>query len=789
MNRRRVALFSPDFHGGKRLAAAILLGLALFLLPSQRCHAQLENLSGAPVEINADSTRFEGGVAIAEGNAVINYEDSTIYADYAQYNTGTHDLLVRGNVRIYEQPVPAPPGKPAGGKPGHVFVGDRAVYNLDTKELRAADFRGLFEPFFFSTDTLSSLGPNAYQLKDALMTTSDSSKPDYYIRAKSVRVYPKDRIIFSNVTLYVGRTPVFWFPYLWQWLKEDSSFTIEPGYSSLWGAFLLSQYTFPLAKGVSGQLQLDVRSLRGVGVGFNSRMRYGPNDKSWARFRSYYVDDLASETNDTSLNRESLGTSRYRLSFQDKTYISEDISALVDINKLSDPLFLQDFEQNESRINPQPDNVAAITKLGEDFSLTAIARIQLNSFFDTTERLPELVLDVKPNGLFGTGIFYEGETGAAYLRQVFGTGTNFPNYETLRLDSFHQLLYPRTYFGWLTVTPRAGIRETYYGQTGDTQSVTVLETEQIPAGLNTPAERVSVAKQENELFKGGPILRTVLNAGIESSFKFSRAFEGVQSRLLGLDGLRHVVQPYTDLSWVQTDHDASSILQFDRFQPSDQEPPIQFPQFTSIDSISSWTIWRLGVRNRLETRRDSSTITWLDIDTYFDLNIRQPNFPGISYREGSLSNVHNLIRLNPVPWAGMQVDSQLPVLKTGFTEVNTSFNFIFNPSWQVNVGHRYIEGNPYFVDSSDLTFGTYVRLNENWALSMSDEYEFVTHTVENQLYQVHRDLSSWISSLGLYVRNNGGSNLDFGITLTFTLKDAPQASLPFSFDPYNSNNR
>ena len=518
-------------------------------------------------------------------------------------------------------------------------------------------------------------------------------------------------------------------------------------------------------------------------------MRYGPNDQSWARFRSYYMDDLASDTNNTSLSRQSLGTSRYRLSFQDHTYISDDMYALIDFNKLSDPLFLQDFEQAEYRINPQPDNVAALTKLEEDFSLTGIVRGEVNSFFDTTERLPELVLDAKPHPIFGTGIFYEGETGAAYLRQSFGTGTQFPDYETFRADSFHQLLYPHTYMGWLTITPRVGLRETFYGNTGDTQSVTVLETQQIPAGLNTPAQNVSVATQVNKLFKGGPILRTAVDAGVEASFKFSRAFEDVQSRFLGLDGLRHVVQPYTNFSWVDSNKDAASILQFDRYQPSDQAQPIAFPQFTSTDSITSWTIWRYGVRNRLETRRNSVNVTWLDLDTYFDFNIREPDFPGITAKEGRLSNLYNSLRFNPVPWGGLQVDSQLPLLKTGFTEVNTSVNYFANANLQFNVGHRYIEGNPYFVDSSDMTFGTYYRVNENWSVSMQDEYEFVTHTLENQLYQVHRDLSSWISSLGVYVRNNGGSNVDFGITLTFTLKDAPQASLPFSFDPYNTNNR
>jgi hypothetical protein len=37
-----------------------------------------------PVEINSQQTRFEGGVAVAEGDVVVRYADVTIYCDYAE---------------------------------------------------------------------------------------------------------------------------------------------------------------------------------------------------------------------------------------------------------------------------------------------------------------------------------------------------------------------------------------------------------------------------------------------------------------------------------------------------------------------------------------------------------------------------------------------------------------------------------------------------------------------------------------------------------------------------------
>ncbi len=60
-------------------------------------------------------------------------------------------------------------------------------------------------------------------------------KPDYYLRARTVRIYQHDRVVFSNVTVYVGKTPVFWFPYLYQSLQKDSGFVMRPGYEESLG--------------------------------------------------------------------------------------------------------------------------------------------------------------------------------------------------------------------------------------------------------------------------------------------------------------------------------------------------------------------------------------------------------------------------------------------------------------------------------------------------------------------------------------------------------------------------
>ena len=729
-----------------------------------------------PVEINSEQTRFEGGVAVAEGNVVVRYADVTIYCDYAEYNPDTHEIVLRGNVRFYRD--------------RYAFIADRAIYNLQTKALKMSDFGGPKQPFQVIGDTVLSVKENDYTILNGFITTSDSSKPDYQIRARTIRIYTNDRIILSNVTMFVGRIPVFWFPYIYQSLNDQFSYNLAPGYNSVWGAYLLTSVTFPIATNVSGIVHLDLRSSRGPAPGLDVNYHFRQDNETYGHLRIYGMFDQEPNLNETALDRTPITDGRYRMLYQSRTYITNDLSAVVDFNKLSDQYFLQDFYPAIFAYDPQPDTYFELLKRGEAYTLSAQARVQVDDFQETVERLPELSWEVARTPLFNGPIFYEATTSASWLHRAFAAPTGNqsidlaagalnPDYDVFRFDTFHQFLFPKTYFGWLSVVPSVGFRGTYYSTTGSF-------TESDPS--NNLAEGL--------LNENGARVRFAMNAGVEASFKLSKVFEGVQERWLGLDGLRHVIQPYADFSWEsQPTVPPSDILPFDQYIPSTRLQAIDFPQFNSIDSLERWTILRLGVRNRLETRRDSTTVNWLSVDSYFDVDFDNPLAEVIPPSTTSVSrttplptpkelfsNVFNQVKFQPVPWAYLAVDSQVPLLDKGFWEVNTTCDWTINPNIEVRIGHQYLQSNPNYVDSSELSFYTYLRLNENWGFSVYEDYEFKTGMVNQQTYAVHRDLSSWASSFGLNITNNGSGKHQIAVVLTFTLKDLPRFGLPINLN-------
>lgn len=753
----------------------VLAGLTVLCLTA---HAQFGSFTDVPVEIRADGeTRFVDGVAVAEDNVRIHFRGTDIYCDYAEYNPETREVLLVGNIRIYTDE--------------QILNGQRAVYNLESRQIRALDFEGGDQIFKFRTLSMRAPTLRKFRARSLSLTTSDSSQPDYRLRAKSARIYPDDRVILSNATLYVGETPVFWFPYVYAPLGE-AGWDIKPGFNSTWGAFLLLGYTFPLTTKTDATVHFDYRSERGIAGGLELDSVYGPNDKSTARFRFYYADDTDPTVNNTAFQRtDEPENGRWIVSFQNRLVVNDDIYATADINAISDQYFLQDYFPSEFVLDPQPDNNVSANWLTENFQFNILARWQMNDWQEVTSRLPEFTWTAKQAPLFGLPVFYDGQTRLGYLERQYPDGStpeyitqlqeavfdpslfnNQPitstaeleSYSAVRFDTFHQLSYPGTYFGFLSITPRLGFRGTYYSRTGN-------------------SEKVSLGGEYGE-----GTFRPIVNAGLEVSFKLSRKYENIQSSFFGLDGLMHVIQPFANYSYVANlGLGADEILQFDRLVPSTILPSLDFPQFSAIDSIDTSNILRLGVRNRLLTRRDNETFAWFSLDTFVDVNFENPYLDD----PGTLSNLYNNITFSPVPWFTLGMFTQLPISEGdgSFTDVNTYLRWQPVRDLAFTLSQRYLEGSSFFQDDSQASGGVYWRINDNWAASAAGNYDFTYDTWYLQRYMIHRDLSSWLISAGLLVTDNRATfnnrtsgDVGVGLLLMITLKDAPQVNIPLAFD-------
>ena len=742
---------------------------------------KLEGLGGLQI----DSSRMDilpGGTGVSlEGNFRLKSDTMEAYANKAEFISETNTLKFSGDVSIY--------------KDGLLYRGERAIYNTESGELDASDMRSSVEPLFFNAQHLRTKSKeiNLIEAEEATFTTEDAADPGFYLDSEKVTIYPEERIVFRNVKAYAGDLPVFYLPYLSQPLQEEMGYTFTPGYRSNLGAFLLNQYGTTIGDHSIIKYKLDGYAARGIGAGFDidSRRAKAAGTPNFGKFKFYWVNDSSPDENSTFSTAERVGidSNRYRVNLQHRVYLPgpEESSVYLDldINKLSDEYFLEDFYPWEFRDDPQPDNIVSLIKHHDRGELSVAARFRANDFYTSDTRLPEVALDMVRQPIFDSGLFYSGNTSFGILQEQLGTDDEIrlrervknlddrlsdpllaasldPTLTNATLDdlrarlvesefnrfhTYHEVLFPKTIGGVLSVTPRAGVGYTNYSSVSGT----------------APPEDSG---------------RVIAALGVDTSAKFSRVYDDVSIPSLGVDGLRHVVQPYMNYSFVSADPQGPKFRGIDRLALSTRPRPLDVNNYTAIDDLQDWNIVRLGVFNRLQTKRNGTTMNWLSSNTYFDAFVEDPEY------NRDISNLYQDIEWNPLPWMRAEIGAQLPIFGDDFefSEVNTRMTFMPTDYLDFSVGHRLLQDHPFFEDSSLVDFRIYARINENWGVSAYERYELDDSTLETQQYSVHRDLTSWVAAVGATIRDNRGET-DYGLLFSLTLKDFPSVRIPVDFDP------
>jgi lipopolysaccharide assembly outer membrane protein LptD (OstA) len=689
--------------------------------------------------------------------AIFRYAGSVITADEIDLSTNSGIVVAEGNVRYQ--------------KDEQIWTGPRIIYNFQTHLIESSQFRSGKAPVYMAGQGLKGELPNTkntatnsltatndiknpmvkdratYTATNALITTDDIDNPTIKLRAKSMTVIPGDRVIARHATLYIGSVPVFYLPYYSRTLKPDANtFDFVPGYRSAYGPFLLSRYNWILNDELGGALHLDLRERRGVGAGPDFNYHLGQwGDGSLRYYYTYDQDPNASITNAIPHNRE-------RLYFSYLANPYTNFSVRSQVRYQSDIGIIHDFFESEYRGNPQPSTYVEANKFWDNFSMDLYAQPRVNSFYDTIERLPDVRITGWRQQIGESPLYYESQSSAGYYRRLFAD-TNGPpvslSYEATRADTFHQVLLPETFFGWLNVTPKVGGRLTYYSSESGPGATT------------------------DEVYRG------VFNTGAEASLKASRAWPGIQNTFFQIDGIRHIIEPSLNYVYLPrpTSAGTNTIPQFDYEVPSLRLLPIDFPDYNSIDSIDSENVLRMGLHNRIQTKREGQIVNVVDWDLYTDWRIQRNEGQSV------LSDLFSDLTLRPKSWLTFESVIRYDV-EDGFFRLSlTTLTFKPGESWSWTLGQFYVRDDltlsPTALGEGDNLFFSsfYYKFNENWGARLSHRFEAVTGKLEEQEYTIYRDLRSWTAALTFRVNENISGHRDFGVGFTFSLKALPRFGL------------
>ncbi len=724
-----------------------------------------------------------------------------VFSDTAVVDTKEKKVILEGNVSVYQ---------------GNLMQrGGRAVYFYERKFLDSSGLRASLDPILMEAGKFTAEergGKQVFVGENSGITTDDEQEPNYWLRSKKTTIYPGDKIVFNDLRVYAGDIPVFWLPYLSQPLNAELGYHFIPGARSNWGPFLLNTYGVMLGGKLNSETgenedawllsrwHVDLLTKRGIGTGVDLVDTRVDNKDEITGFSAYYLFDQAPDTSRSGVPREHVNSERYRLELKHRENLkikdpNGDWRLDTNLTLLSDPYYLQDFDPDFYRTNPSPDNTIGLYRRADDSLLSIYARLRINDFYRTDTRLPEVSFDQARGPLFGLPILHEGNTSLGVIgeqaadptrsaiieplmqlkasdpaaqpllnqltgferqlaEQILALPLNDPRREAIRtqledssyvrFNTYQEFSLPFKVGGFLNITPQAGLGYTRYDSVDG------------PVGSSD---------------------RTTLFAGTEASVKFSKDLGAYRNAAWGLDGIMHVFQPYTTWSVVSSNDFDPMGPMVDRLTATTRPQPLDPTRFTAVDDLQSWNILRFGTRNRLITRRDNQSYEWLYLDTYMDAFLKDPE------EERNVSNLYNDIRWQPLPWLGLDLDTQFPVVNngSGFSEIDTRVRFVPTDYLEFSLGYRMLTNHPVLTNSNRIDLQSYTRINENWGFGMRHVLEMADGTLELQQYTVHRDLGNWVAGLGFSLEDNR-VNRDYGVVFSLTLKDFPSASLPFQFN-------
>ncbi len=530
------------------------LFLAATLLPCVLLNAAAPELSADdPLVYDAAS-----GSLVARGRAVFTHDEFRLEADEIRYVQTSKVARASGNVRVT--------------RPGLRLVAESLSYDSDKRSFSCGKFRAGYPPLVIEGDSASGDIDNM-ELTNVRAWMGEPGVAVPSLVAEKVNLLPGRRLLVVGAQPGLGSFRVLRIPQFSGSLDEAPELSTEGelGFRGKLGAYLRSRSLVPVTKGVSAGANLDIYSSRGVLVG--PALQYDLSDEQGQLDGSVdfaWISDQGNTGYD--YYARNISQNRWLFSARHRQDLKGGVRMTAYINLLSDLDMLRDFRPEAFDGNQYPDSFIEWTMpISEDIVASSLVRFSaFGNDYPVQNRLPELRIDMLANPLPFGGLYHTGY--ASYA--VISTKTVGFAIHNQRLHAYYGLLRPVALAPWLGLTPRAGAFVARYD-----------------VAYDSDWDKSSAVHYIGEL-------------GLDLEANFHATWDW-KHKLLGIDGLRHIVRPLVQWRRYGSAGDKDkSIVDNDFSVPSLQMPSLNLRESMFNDSMymENPHLVRYGVENVLQTR-------------------------------------------------------------------------------------------------------------------------------------------------------------------------------------------
>ncbi len=473
------------------------------------------------------------------------------------------------------------------------FVNQRAL--VVNASMRMFDEkRGL--PIYLRAKMLGCVSENIYEAQDVQLTSSEFYFPQVSLNAskmvllsdQAVEGYlPEDTDTASrlegrlyDVNAKYGDITFFRWPRIvTNFKRPDIPLSkIRFGNDSEFGTSVETRWHLSRLLGLKdppwleSRLAADYFSKRGVGGGIEAEYE---KDDAQGSLIAYIMNDRGKDDLGSTDNRRNLDPKqdvRGRFSFRHRQFLPDDWQLTVETSYISDRNFLEWMYRDEFNSDKGQETLVYLKRLRDNWSFSILGKVRINDYETMTEELPSIEYHLKGQSFWDHRLTWYSDTQLARFRDRYDDDGLLYNSSFVRGDSdFYTFGYTRNEVDlplmWETFKIVPYVAGTFGFEDGQ------------GFGLDINGNAVS---RDEQVFLG--------EAGLRASTMFWKDDPYVHSRLWDLSGIRHIVQPYFEMT---------------TYQASD----------ASIDMRDAIHV---GVSQRWQTHRGSEenrrTLDWLRLD-------------------------------------------------------------------------------------------------------------------------------------------------------------------------------
>ena len=630
-------------------------------------------------------------------------------------------------------------------------------------------------PIYLRGKEIRQLSEREFLAKKATITSSDFYRPEYHIGASKIRLEdttPRDeqgkatgeqRLHFEadNTTFNVEGWPMLWWPKLTGDIRhgETPLNAVRIGNSNInglsvetdwWLYRLLGLEEPPNVKAILG---LDYMSKRGGVVRYELdylRDQYEGYSRGFL-MEDHGEDQLGQVREDLQPANELRG----RMLWRHRHYLPGDWELQLELSYISDINWLEEFEEREFDTGKDQETAIYLKKQRDNWAFSLLANARLMDFINLTEHYPEarLVVIGEPIGELASG-FLDIRGGVVRLRasDTFGPPEPLESSGVGRADARAELDLPLQ-LSIIKIVPYATAR----GSVWDDSPI------------------------------GGGEQRYFITTGIRAGTQFWRVYDKVESRLLDLYQLRHIIQPQVHV--FATDSNMGHGELGTRLWPFDQE----------VEGLRDFDAVSIALLQTLQTKRgpteDRRVVDWMS------LNVRASFFNRLSPLWGSSDFSDpawptNMVRLlgrgrwvdyrpeNSFPRDNIQADLSMRLSDTTMLFADATYDMSNGGMDQTNIGLA-VTRSPrlsYFVadrfdsivDMQALTAGATYKVNEKYTLAGAQQIDIDNGNPLATSISLVRKFPRWYMALTLDLDRARGSN---GIMLSIWPEGAPEVRI------------